>query len=302
MGTHEYIEDPRNKSVLISINGDLFPREEAKISVFDAGFLLGDGVWESFRLHEGNLVFLEEHLDRLFKGAKSISLSIGRNREEIAREVERVIKANEMEDEVHIRLVISRGIKPTPYQAPWVISSIPTMVILPEFKKANPERLEIGISLVSVGIRRGGPEIQDPRINSLSKHNCISACIEADNKGGDEGLMMDPHGFVSTCNSTHFFMVKGGEVWTSTGEYCLDGITRSKVIQLCRENQIPFKLCNFTFEDVHSADEAFVTGTFAGLTPVNSFDGTTLGDGKRGPICERLQNLYIDLVKGEKIV
>ncbi len=301
MGTHEYIEDPRNKSVLISINGDLFPREEAKISVFDAGFLLGDGVWESFRLHEGNLVFFEEHIDRLFKGAKSISLSIGRNREEITREVERVIEANGMEDEVHIRLVISRGIKPTPYQAPWVISSIPTMVILPEFKKANPERLEIGISLVSVGIRRGGPEIQDPRINSISKHNCISACIEADAKGGDEGLMMDPHGFVSTCNSTHFFMVKGGEVWTSTGEYCLDGITRSKVIQLCRENQIPFKLCNFTFEDVHSADEAFVTGTFAGLTPVNSFDGTTLGDGKRGPICERLQNLYIDLVKGEQI-
>ena len=301
MGTHEYIEDPRNKSVLISINGDLFPREEAKISVFDAGFLLGDGVWESFRLHEGNLVFFEEHIDRLFKGAKSISLSIGRNREEITREVERVIEANGMEDEVHIRLVISRGIKPTPYQAPWVISSIPTMVILPEFKKANPERLEIGISLVSVGIRRGGPEIQDPRINSISKHNCISACIEADAKGGDEGLMMDPHGFVSTCNSTHFFMVKGGEVWTSTGEYCLDGITRSKVIQLCRKNQIPFKLCNFTFEDVHSADEAFVTGTFAGLTPVNSFDGTTLGDGKRGPICERLQNLYIDLVKGEQI-
>ena len=173
------------------------------------------------------------------------------------------------------------------------------MVILPEYKKANPVRLEIGISLVSVGIRRGGPEIQDPRINSLSKHNCISACIEADVKGGDEGLMMDPHGFVSTCNSTHFFMVKGGEVWTSTGEYCLDGITRSKVIQLCRENQIPFKLCNFTFEDVHSADEAFVTGTFAGLTPVNSFDGTTFGDGKRGPICERLQNLYIDLVNGD---
>ncbi|MEC7757100.1 MAG: aminotransferase class IV [Candidatus Thermoplasmatota archaeon] len=301
MGTHEYIEDPRNKSVLISINGDLFPREEAKISVFDAGFLLGDGVWESFRLHEGNLVFFEEHIDRLFKGAKSISLSIGRNREEITREVERVIEANGMEDEVHIRLVISRGIKPTPYQAPWVISSIPTMVILPEFKKANPERLEIGISLVSVGIRRGGPEIQDPRINSISKHNCISACIEADAKGGDEGLMMDPHGFVSTCNSTHFFMVKGGEVWTSTGEYCLDGITRRKVIQLCRENQIPFRLCNFTFEDVHSADEAFVTGTFAGLTPVNSFDGTTLGDGKSGPICERLQNLYIDLVKREQI-
>ena len=302
MGTHEYIEDPRNKSVLISINGDLFPRREAKVSVFDAGFLLGDGIWESFRLQEGNLVFLEEHLDRLFEGAKSISLSIGRTREEITREIQRVIEANGMEHEVHIRLVISRGIKPTPYQAPWVISSGPTIVIIPEFKKANPERLEIGISLVSVGIRRGGPEIQNPRINSLSKHNCISACIEADVKGGEEGLMMDPHGFVSTCNSTHFFMVKEGEVWTSTGDYCLDGITRGKVLELCGKNDIPFKMCNFTFEDVHTADEAFVTGTFAGLTPVNSFDGTTLGDGKRGPICKRLQTLYVDLVKGEKFV
>ena len=216
MGTHEYEDDPRNEDVLISVNGELFPRKEAKVSVFDSGFLLGDGVWESFRLHDGKLVFIEEHLDRLFHGASEISLDPGRSREEIRSEINRVISANEMHDDVHLRLIVSIGLKPTPYQAPWVISSKPTIVIIPEFKKANEKRSIDGIRLVSVDIRRSGPEVQNPRINSLSKHNCIAACIEADNKGGEEGLMLDPHGFVSTCNSTHFFMVRDGVVWTST--------------------------------------------------------------------------------------
>jgi branched-chain amino acid aminotransferase len=178
-----------------------------------------------------------------------------------------------------------------------VIASPPTIVIIPEYKKANPRRAVEGISLVSVDVRRSGPDIQNPRINSLSKHNCIAACIEAAEKGGDEGLMMDPHGFVSTCNSTHFFMVKGGEVWTSSGEYCLEGITRAKVLELCASNAIPFSERNFTFEDVNSAEEAFVTGTFAGLTPVTSFDGRPVGDGRRGAMCEQLQNLYRELVR-----
>ena len=296
MGTHEYEDDPRNEDVLISVNGELFPRKEAKVSVFDSGFLLGDGVWESFRLHDGKLVFIEEHLDRLFHGASEISLDPGRSRDEIRSEINRVISANEMHDNVHLRLIVSRGLKPTPYQAPWVISSKPTIVIIPEFKKANEKRSIDGIRLVSVDIRRSGPEVQNPRINSLSKHNCIAACIEADNKGGEEGLMLDPHGFVSTCNSTHFFMVKDGVVWTSTGEYCLDGITRRKVLEICDSHGIPYNLGNFTFEDVHSADEAFVTGTFAGLTPVISFDGTAIGQGSRGRICERIQLLYQELV------
>ncbi len=298
MGTHEYEDDPRNETVIISVNGKLYPRSEAMVSVFDAGFLLGDGVWESFRLHEGKLVFIEEHLDRLFRGASEISLDPGMSRNEIMDEINRVISANKMHDQVHLRLIISRGIKPTPYQAPWVISSPPTIVIIPEYKKANPRRAVEGINLVSVDVRRSGPEIQDPRINSLSKHNCIAACIQAAEKGGDEGLMMDPHGFVSTCNSTHFFMVKEGEVWTSSGDYCLEGITRAKVIELCLKNRIPLSKRDFTFEDVNSAEEAFVTGTFAGLTPVVSFDGSTIGDGKRGPICEQLQNLYLELVRG----
>ncbi|MDP6212847.1 MAG: aminotransferase class IV [Candidatus Thalassarchaeaceae archaeon] len=297
MGTHEYEDDPRNDTVLISVNGELFPRGEAMVSVFDAGFLLGDGVWESFRLHEGKLVFIEEHMDRLFRGASEISLEPGKSRTQILDEIDRVISANEMHDQVHLRLIISRGLKPTPYQAPWVIASPPTIVIIPEYKKANPRRAVEGISLVSVDVRRSGPDIQNPRINSLSKHNCIAACIEAAEKGGDEGLMMDPHGFVSTCNSTHFFMVKGGEVWTSSGEYCLEGITRAKVLELCAINAIPFSERNFTFEDVNSAEEAFVTGTFAGLTPVTSFDGRPVGDGRRGAMCEQLQNLYRELVR-----
>jgi len=297
MGTHEYEDDPRNDTVLISVNGELFPRGEAMVSVFDAGFLLGDGVWESFRLHEGKLVFIEEHMDRLFRGASEISLEPGKSRTQILDEIDRVISANEMHDQVHLRLIISRGLKPTPYQAPWVIASPPTIVIIPEYKKANPRRAVEGISLVSVDVRRSGPDIQNPRINSLSKHNCIAACIEAAEKGGDEGLMMDPHGFVSTCNSTHFFMVKGGEVWTSSGEYCLEGITRAKVLELCASNAIPFSERNFTFEDVNSAEEAFVTGTFAGLTPVTSFDGRPVGDGRRGTMCEQLQNLYRELVR-----
>ena len=299
MGTHEYEDDPRNSEVIISVNGDLVERSEAKISVFDAGFLLGDGVWESFRLHNGHLAFIDDHLDRLFHGAQTISMDIRKSRDEILSEINRVIDANGMSDGVHIRLIASRGLKPTPYQAPWVISSPPTLVIIPEYKRANEDRSRDGISLVSVRTRRGGQNTQDPRINSLSKHNCIAACIEAAELGGDEGLMLDPHGNVSTCNSTHFFIVRDGEVWTSSGEYCLDGITRKKVLELCSANNIYSIERDFTLDDVRLADEAFVTGTFAGLTPVVSFDGEPVGGGIRGPMCERLQNLYIDLVRSE---
>ena len=301
MGTHEYEDDPRNSEVIISVNGNLLPRREAKVSVFDAGFLLGDGVWESFRLHKGNLVFIDEHIQRLYHGADTISMDIGKSREEMLSEIHRVVDANEMFDDVHVRLIVSRGLKPTPYQAPWVISSPPTIVIIPEYKKANVDRARDGINLVSVSTIRGGQNIQDPRINSLSKHNCIAACIEAAELGGDEGLMLDPNGNVSTCNSTHFFIVRGGEVWTSTGEFCLDGITRRKVLDLCKKNDIPAFERDFSLSDVRSADEAFVTGTFAGLTPVVSFDGKAVGGGIRGPLCERLQNLYIDLVRSESV-
>ena len=299
MGTHEYEGDPRNESVLISVNGELLPRPEAKVSVFDAGFLLGDGVWESFRLHNGTIAFADEHMDRLFRGAESISMDIGRSREQILDEVNRVIEANDMHNGVHVRLVVTRGLKPTPYQAPWVISSQPTLVIMPEYKIANEQRAVEGIRLVTVDVRRGEQNVQDPRINSLSKHNCISACVDAAAKGGEEGLMLDPAGNVATCNSTHFFIVRDGEVWTSTGEHCLDGITRRKVLDLCLANGIPAYERDFTTDEISTADEAFVTGTFAGLIPVVEFDGEPMSQGQRGPMCERLQSLYIELLRSE---
>ena len=299
MGTHEFEGDPRNESVLISVNGELLPRPEAKVSVFDAGFLLGDGVWESFRLHNGTIAFADEHMDRLFRGAESISMDIGRTREQILDEVNRVIEANDMHDGVHVRLVVTRGLKPTPYQAPWVISSQPTLVIMPEYKIANEQRAVEGIRLVTVDVRRGEQNVQDPRINSLSKHNCIAACVDAAAKGGEEGLMLDPAGNVATCNSTHFFIVRDGEVWTSTGEHCLDGITRRKVLDLCLANGIPAYERDFTTNEVSTADEAFVTGTFAGLIPVVEFDGEPMSQGQRGPMCERLQSLYTELLRSE---
>ena len=299
MGTHEYEGDPRNESVLISVNGELLPRPEAKVSVFDAGFLLGDGVWESFRLHNGTIAFADEHMDRLFRGAESISMDIGRSREQILDEVNRVIEANDMHNGVHVRLVVTRGLKPTPYQAPWVISSQPTLVIMPEYKIANEQRAVEGIRLVTVDVRRGEQNVQDPRVNSLSKHNCIAACVNAAAKGGEEGLMLDPAGNVATCNSTHFFIVRDGEVWTSTGEHCLDGITRRKVLDLCLDNGIPAYERDFTTNEVSTADEAFVTGTFAGLIPVVEFDGEPMSQGQRGPMCERLQSLYTELLRSE---
>lgn len=299
MGTHEYEDDPRNENVWISVNGELLRRPDAKISVLDAGFLLGDGVWEAFRLHRGVLVFLDDHLDRLWHGAEVIDLEMPLSREQLVGRIEEVIEANEMYDGVHIRLIVTRGLKPTPYQAPWVISSLPTIVIIPEHKRADIRRAEDGIRLVTVDVIRGPQNVQDPRINSLSKHNCIAACIDAARKGGDEGLMLDPNGNVASCNSTHFFIVRDDEVWTSSGEYCLNGITRRKVLDICGANGIAAFERDFTTDDVRSADEAFVTGTFAGVTPVIEFDGEEMSAGVRGPMAERIQNLYIDLIRSE---
>jgi branched-chain amino acid aminotransferase len=299
VGTHEYEDDPRNENVWISVNGELLRRPDAKISVLDAGFLLGDGVWEAFRLHRGVLVFLDDHLDRLWHGAEVIDLEMPLSREQLVGRIEEVIEANEMYDGVHIRLIVTRGLKPTPYQAPWVISSLPTIVIIPEHKRADIRRAEDGIRLVTVDVIRGPQNVQDPRINSLSKHNCIAACIDAARKGGDEGLMLDPNGNVASCNSTHFFIVRDDEVWTSSGEYCLNGITRRKVLDICGANGIAAFERDFTIDDVRSADEAFVTGTFAGVTPVIEFDGEEMSAGVRGPMAERIQNLYIDLIRSE---
>lgn len=296
-GTHDYIQDPRNENVLININGELFPRDKAVVSVFDSGFIMGDGVWEGLRLHHGKLAFIDSHMDRLYEGAKTLDMDIGVSREELVQRVYDTVSANDMTDGVHIRLMVSRGMKATPYQDPRVAVSPPTVVIIPEHKSVLPETLEKGIRLFTTHVRRGYPDTLDPKLNSHSKLNCIMACIQAAKAGYDEGLMLDPHGFVATCNSTHFFIVRDGEVWTSTGDYCLRGITRQQVINICRANGIPCHEKRFSLTDVYGASEAFVTGTFAGLIHATEVDGRTLGTGTRGPMVDRLQSLYVDWIE-----
>lgn len=298
-GTHDYIDDPRNADVKININGELFARDDAKVSVLDAGYVLGDGIWEGLRVHAGGLPFLDRHLDRLYEGAKALDMDIGLDRNALTERIVDTLRANDMSDGVHIRLMVTRGIKATPYQDPRVTIGPATIVILPEYKEALPETVKKGIRLFTVHVRRGYPDVQDPKLNSHSKLNCIMACIQAAKAGYDEALMLDPHGFVATCNSTHFFIVKNGEVWTSTGDYCLGGITRGNVLQLCDDNGIANVQKNFSLTDVYSADEAFVTGTFAGLVPVREIDGRTIGNGQRGPMVERLQELYARLLQRE---
>ncbi len=294
---HDFHDDPRNASILVWINGVLKPRAEATVSVFDSGFVLGDGVWEGLRVVDGQPLFLDEHLDRLFEGAKAIALDIGLDRRGLERAIRETLAANRMHDGVHLRLMVTRGVKRTPYQDPRVTVGPATVVIIPEHKLAKPETLATGLSLFTVHVRRGFPDVQDPKLNSHSKLNCITACIQAYTAGADEALMLDPHGFVATCNSTHFFIVRGGEVWTSTGDYCLGGITRANVLRACREAGIPAFEKNFSLTQVYSADEAFCTGTFAGVVPVRSVDGRTIGDGVPGPMVARLQALYRGLVE-----
>ncbi|HET7675923.1 MAG TPA: aminotransferase class IV [Gammaproteobacteria bacterium] len=295
-GTHDYHDDPRNAEIRISVNGEMYPRNEARVSVFDSGFMLGDGIWEGLRVHAGGLPFLDRHLDRLYESAKALDLDIGLDREALTARIVDTLRANDMRDGVHVRLMVTRGVRATPYQDPRVVISPATIVIIPEYKEPLPETIERGLRLFTVHVRRGAPDVQDPKLNSHSKLNCILACIQAAKAGYDEALMLDPHGFVATCNSTHFFIVRRGEVWTSTGKYCLGGITRANVIALCRANGIPVFEKDFSLTDVYGADEACVTGTFAGLVPVREVDGRAIGTGRRGPVIERLQGLYRELV------
>ena len=301
---HDITADPRNANILISVNGKLLPREKAVVSVFDSGFILGDGVWEGLRLVNGGVPFLREHIERLYEGAKAIFMDIGLHPDELVKRLFACIDANNMTDGVHIRLMVTRGVKATPYQDPRVTVSPATIVIIPEYKNPNPEKLQKGLSLHTVNVRRGYPDVQDQKLNSHSKLNCITACIQATNAGADEALMLDPHGFVATCNSTHFFIVRRGEVWTSTGQYCIPGVTRGNIIRLCRDLNIPVFEKHFSLYDVYGADEAFVTGTFAGTTPVRIIDGRPVrnplstDDWKgAGPITQQLSDSYKALAK-----
>ena len=298
-GTHDYEDDPRNADIQININGELFHRDKAMVSVFDSGYILGDGVWEGLRLHNGTLFLLDKHLLRLYEGAKALDMDIGITPADLQARLYATIRSNNMETGVHIRLMVTRGIKATPYQDPRVTISPATIVIIPEHKQPAESTLTKGIRLFTVHVRRGYPDCQDPKLNSHSKLNYITARIQAAKAGADEALMLDPHGFVATCNSTHFFIVRYVEVWTSTGDYCLGGITRRTVIDLCQTNNIPVKEKNFSLTDVYGSDEAFVTGTFAGVAPVKEVDGRTLGNDEPGATVELLQQLFVDLIEAE---
>ncbi|MCL6739653.1 aminotransferase class IV [Sphingomonas sp. RB56-2] len=291
------VSDPRNASILIDVNGELKPRAEAVVSVFDSGFMLGDGVWEGLRIHKGRAAFLDRHLDRLFEGAKAIAMDVGLSREELTRRLYETLDANGMSEGVHVRLMVTRGVRSTPYQDPRVVVTPATVVIIPEYKEPDPSIYERGLKLFTVHVRRGDPAVQDQKINSHSKLNCILASIQATQAGADEALMLDPHGFVATCNSTHFFIVRKGELWTSSGKYCLGGITRGLAIEVAREAGLTVMEKDFSLTDVYGADEAFVTGTFAGIVPVREVDGRALNC--RGPMVERLQQLYSERMERE---
>ena len=289
----DYVDDPRNEKVLVYVNGAFVPRGEAVVSVFDSGFVLGDGVWEGLRLVGGVLVALDDHIDRLFEGATAIQLDIGLTREEVAAAIRATLDRNGMRDGVHIRLMVTRGRKRTPNQDPRFALGQPTIVIVAEYKAPKPEFANKGLSLFTSTIRCSGPDVFDLRLNSHSRLNFIQALIQAINAGCDEALMLDPRGFVASCNSTNFFIVRKGELWTSTGSYNFKGITRGKTITLFAGNLGAVREHDFTLAETYSADEAFVTGTLGGITPVASIDGRRIGDGRPGPITRKIRDLYL---------
>ena len=290
-GSQDFAADPRNAALRIYLNGNLVPREQAKVSIFDGGFVVGDGVWEGLRLHNGALLFLDKHLDRLYWGAGKIALDIGLAREQLAAEIRRTLQANGMHDGVHLRVMVTRGEKSAPNQDPRNTLGPPTIAIVAEYKLPDPTLLTAGLTLFTSSIRCSPAEMFDMRLNSHSRLNLIGALLEAIAAGADEALMLDPHGFVSSCNATNFFCVCDGVVLTSKGDYCFHGVTRANVIELCRQNDIPVRLCDFAADDAQGAQEAFVTGTFGGITPVREIDGRKLAS-LPGPVTLKLRELY----------
>lgn len=293
--THDALEDPRNADIRIYVNGEIVHRDDAKVSVYDSGFMLGDGMWEGMRLYNGTWAFFDEHMDRFFDSCKAVNLDVGMDRAGIARAMRMTAEANDMHTDVHCRLMLTRGVKAKPFQHPSLSRSGPTLVIIMEHSKPADALQSRGIRLATVPQVRGLPMSQDAKYNSHSKLNCVIACLQAEQAGADEALMLDPHGFVNTTNACNFFIVRRGAVWTSTGDYCMKGVTRQKVIDLCRANDIPVFEKNYSLYEAYGADEAFLTGTFGAQTPVCEIDGKPIGDGTR-PITQRLRGLYKELV------
>ena len=292
--THQAAEDARNETVLVWLNGRLLPREKTLVSVYDSGFMLGDGVWEGLRLYDGVWAFADEHLDRLFQAAKAIDLDVGMTGDDLSAALRETQRANGMQTDAHARLMVTRGVKSRPFQHPSLSRQGPTVAIIMEHSRPQIAR---PIRLATVPHIRGLPMSQDPKLNSHSKLNCVLACIAAEKAGADEALMLDVHGFVNTTNACNFFVVRGGEVWTSTGDYCMNGITRQKVIDVCRADGIPVFEKNFSLVETYDADEAFLTGTFGAQTPVGEIDGRRIGTGRIGPVTEHIQGLYKALIK-----
>jgi branched-chain amino acid aminotransferase len=293
--THDAEDDPRNDDILIYVNGALKPRSEATVSVYDSGFMLGDGMWEGMRLYNGTWAFFDAHMDRLFDSCMAVSLDIGMDRQGVLDALTMTAEANGMTTDVHCRLMVTRGVKAKPFQHPSLSRWGPTIVIIMEHSRPADALLSRGIRLATVPQVRGLPTSQDPKFNSHSKLNCIIACLQAEQAGADEALMLDPHGFVNTTNACNFFIVRKGAVWTSTGDYCMNGVTRRNVIDLCRENGIPVFERNFSLYEAYGADEAFLTGTFGAQTPVSRIDGKPIGSGER-PVTTRIRKLYKDLI------
>ncbi len=298
-GTHNAEADARNANIKIFINGELLHRDDAKISVFDSGYLVGDGIWEALRLHNNKLVFLDLHLNRMWEASAAVGMKLPFTKKELTKNIWKTINANDMHDNVHVRTMITRGIKKTPSQDPRLTISGPNVVIIAEHKKASTKSQEKGITLFTSTIRRGSPDYLDPRLNCHSKLHEVQALFQAIEAGADEALMLDANGFVSTCNATNFFIIRNNEVWTSTGQYCMNGITRAKVIEACEKNNIICRQKDFSLFDVYGSDEAFVTGTFGGLTPVTKIDGRVIGKGKYSDFTRKLSGLYHDLIEDE---
>ena len=298
VSTHQAAEDARNDNILIYVNGKIVPKSEAVVSVYDSGFMLGDGIWEGLRLYNGKWAFLDEHLDRLFEASLAIDLDIEMNRQEVFQALEKTRNANNISSNAHARLMITRGVKKRPFQHPNLSQSGPTFVIIIEHSKPKLPR---PINLATVPHMRGLPMTQDPKLNSHSKLNCIIACIAAEKAGADEALMLDVNGFVNTTNACNFFIVRKGVVWTSTGDYCMNGITRQKVIDICKSNGIEVFERNFSLVDTYGADEAFLTGTFGAQTPVGMIDGRKIGSGELGPVATQIRSLYKELIKEDTI-
>lgn len=297
-GAHAAEDDARNRNIRIWINGDLVHRDEARVSVYDSGFLLGDGMWEGLRLHDGVWVFFDEHMDRLYDSCKAVSLGIGMDRAALHEAMMRTAAANGMTTDVHCRLMVTRGVKVRPFQHPGLSRSGPTVVILMEHSRPVESLQGIGIRLATVPQERSLPTSLDPKLNSHSKLNCVIACLQAVQAGADEALMLDPQGFVNTTNGCNFFIVRRGQVWTSTGDHCFNGVTRRKVIDLCRADGIPVFEKNYSLYEAYGAEEAFLTGTFGAQTPVSEIDGKLIGEGAgAGPVTRRIRALYKQLIR-----